>query len=284
MGYTAREIIVSKSNPLFVKLSKLLQKKYREAEGLFMFDGEKLFSEACDSGLDLVMVIVDADYINRAEKAAFVTERLKKYTQNEVVLVTLGNSLIGKFTEEKAPQGIITVAKTIDFSEKYNKIYNNEIFFDGSRKTLMLSNIRDPGNLGTIIRSAAAFEADAVYVSKGCADLFGAKVVRGSMGALFRQPIRPIEDEVAFIEELKMLGVGVYAAALERNAKRLGEQSTDDKKNGECYVIGNEGEGLSREIIESCSETVFIPMSEKAESLNASVAASVILWEMYRGR
>ena len=196
-------------------------------------------------------------------------------------MILVPQSVFEKITSEKSPQGIITVAKTIDFLKKYTTIYNNEKFFTEPRASVMLCDIRDPGNLGTVLRCASAFELDAVYITDGCTDLFSPKAVRGSMGALFKTPICIESDAVSHIKKLRESGVKVYAAALDRSAISLDELEIESDQSV-CFVIGNEGHGLGEDIISECDRSVFIPMAANTESLNASVASSVLMWELYK--
>lgn len=272
-------VLTSKSNPLAVQLAKLSQKKYRDEQGLFLLDGEKLFCEAVAFGASIEYVILTQDYF--AQRAEYIKEKLACAGYEDMRLTIVSDAVFEKITTEKSPQGIITVAKTIDFFEKYTKIYNNEKFYSEPRSTVMLCELRDPGNLGTVLRSACAFETDAVYITNGCTDIFSPKVVRGSMGALFKAPIRNGCDALTQISELRALGVRVYAAALDRDAICLDrlELAQDDSV---CFVIGNEGHGLSREVIDECDGSVFIPMAQNTESLNASTASSILMWELYK--
>ncbi len=285
MSITEKELITSKNNPTVVRLSKLGTKKYRELEGLFVCDGEKLFFEAVGAHLDIEYVVFGKSFAEEknGENVRKIRDALESGGYTDVTLLTLTDDVFEKITSEKSPQGLITVAKTIDFSEKYNKIYNNEKFFTSPRNLVMLSELQAPGNLGTVLRCAAAFELDALYVCKGCVDLFSPKTVRGAMGALFKQPVKLAESAVDEIRALRASGVKVYAAALDRNAVELDklELSPDESV---CFVIGNEGNGLCDDVINECDKTVFIPMSENTESLNASMASALFMWELFKNK
>ncbi len=274
-----REPISSKNNLLVTRLSKLLQKKHREEERLFLADGEKLFCEAVEFSADIEYVIVESEYFFAKKDFIIGVLSDEKYADTEVVV--LDKTIFEKITSEKSPQGIISVIKTIDFFEKYAKVYNNEKFFENSRFTVMLCDIRDPGNMGAILRSACAFEIDALYVTDGCVDLFSPKTLRASMGALFKAPIKTAGEQIAQIRSLRRVGVKVYAAALKREAYSL-DRLKLDKNESVCFVIGNEGSGLTDEVINECDGCVFIPMSQNTESLNASVASSILMWELFK--
>ena len=148
-----------------------------------------------------------------------------------------------------------------------------------SGRILLCESLRDPGNVGTVVRTAFAFGIDWLIFSRDCADLYNPKTLRGAMGTMFSQKILRTDDLPAAVSLLQSKGRRVYAAALDRHARQLGSFAFAP---GDCVVIGNEGHGLSREMLEVCCEKVYIPMAGNAESLNASVAASVLMWEMCR--
>lgn len=141
---------------------------------------------------------------------------------------------------------------------------------------LALERVQDPGNVGALVRSAAAFGFDGVVLSPGCADVFGAKVLRASMGAVGRIPVITVPNLPDALTQLDSQGVACIAAALD-NSRSLGE-FTQDYPNGACLVIGSEGQGLSAAALAACADAVRIPISDMVESLNASVAGSVLLW------
>ena len=187
-----------------------------------------------------------------------------------------------KISEEKSPEGIICIAKHIDKFHKIIKIDNGDIFGEGlvedNDTFFALESIRDPGNLGTIIRSATAFGVDWLLISSDCAELYNPKTIRASMGTLFKQRILLVEDISAVIAELSRRGRKTYAAALADDAVLLGKTDISIK---DCIVVGNEGHGLSDETINACNKKLLIPMTENAESLNAAIASSVCLWEQF---
>lgn len=145
---------------------------------------------------------------------------------------------------------------------------------------LVLSSLQDPGNIGAVLRSALAFGCDGLILSDDCPDLYSPKVLRAAMGGVFRQPVLVSRDLPELIRSMREKGIDTLAAALDRSAMTSDEARLD--RDGVAVVIGNEGSGLSTEMIEACGKTVFIPISARSESLNASVAASIFLWEMRR--
>ncbi len=262
------EIITSTKNPLVTRLAKLSDRKWREAEGLMRLDGVKLYAEAVKSGLEIVYAFAAA---SRYEK---LTGELGGSLDAAERLIHVSDEVLEKLTDEKAPQGIVAFARPFALEKE-------DAPTDGCFRGLLLSSIRDPGNLGTMIRTAYAFRIDRVYVTADCADLFAPKTLRAAMGTSFRQPIAVVEDEIAFVQKLRAAGCEVHAAALRADAKRLGDFPLPEKL---VFAVGNEGHGLSEELIDACTGRVIIPMNPDCESLNAAGAAAVLIWEMTRGR
>ena len=186
-----------------------------------------------------------------------------------------------KLTEEKAPQGIFTVAeylKSVAFVG--SEIEYSELSQRVSGNAIMLVDLQDNGNVGTVIRTATALDCK-VLLCGSCADVFSPKTVRATMGALFTGEIFVCPNTVEAIEALKDQDRRVIATALTDNAYTLGEFEID---RNDIFAVGNEGKGLSDEVIGACSMTAIIPMSGKTESLNAAVASAICLWEAKRGR
>lgn len=263
------EPITGRKNPLIVRFSKLSDKKYRDAEGLFRIDGIKLYCEAVRSGVEIEYTFVA---MSRREKIeAELKDELRAAGGS---IIPVSDEVLEKLTDESAPQGIVGIAKkfAVDDGEKVP---------EGVFRSVYLSSVRDPGNLGTMIRSAYAFGMDRVYISSDSADIYSPKVIRASMGTVFRQKISIVNDEIAFADELRREDCRLYAAALKRDSMKLGNDSLGERV---CLAVGNEGHGLSETFIDSCHGTVFIPMCEGCESLNAAAAAAVLMWEIGRDR
>ena len=186
-----------------------------------------------------------------------------------------------KLTDEKAPQGIFTVSRYLDNVFLVGKdIESGELAKRINGNSVMLADIQDTGNAGTIIRTSAAMGCDVILAGK-CADVYSQKTVRATMGALFTNNVYICPDAVSVIKALQGCQKRVIASALNENACVLGDFEIKDT---DCFVIGNEGQGLSDEVIRACDMTAFIPMSGRTESLNAASAAAMLLWEAKRGR
>ncbi|MGN0976380.1 MAG: TrmH family RNA methyltransferase [Gemmiger sp.] len=148
------------------------------------------------------------------------------------------------------------------------------------KRLLALENVQDPGNVGTLLRSAAAFGFDGVLLNRGCASAFAPKTVRASMGAAGRIPVLTVPDLPGALARLGSLGVTCLAAALQNSVPL--DEAQREYPGGVCLVIGSEGRGLTDEAIGACTVAVRIPMTDRVESLNAGVAGSVLLWQ-FRG-
>jgi len=269
------EIIVSRQNPLVSLTASLTDRKYRTRTGLFRFDGKKLLLEAQSAGVELYAVLLrESTSKELLSVAAPFSETCR--------VAALPDTLFDRLSEEKSPEGVICVAKRLDKFHKIVTIDERASFLEALApgQTLLLESVRDPGNLGTVIRSAAAFGVANLVLSSDCADLYHPRTVRGAMGTIFHQHVVVVEDAVDAARQLAARG-RVFAAALDARATRLGEVAFG---NADTVAVGNEGHGLSPALRAACTDSIFIPMASDVESLNAGVAASLLLWEFYRGR
>ncbi len=270
----AADVINSRSNPLVVRLGKLAEKKYRDREGLYMLEGVKLMLEAIDFGAEIEYILVREDVLSHAEKEIEI-HLGERSIKSSGTLVVMGDSAFSKLSTEKSPEGIITVAKCS--RRLHGALFGELPGIPDKERILILESLRDPGNLGTVMRSAAAFGIGTVLLSSDCADVYSPKTLRAAMGAIFKVKTLRISDTVSTVKALRDCGRRVLATALDRDALRLGDF---ELRETDVFVIGNEGHGLSPEVIGSASQTVFIPMADGTESLNAAVATSVCLWEL----
>lgn len=265
------QYISSKSNQIVVRFSKLKDKKYRKSEGLFRFDGIKLFGEAARFSAPIEYIFVSE---SAAEKYCSEIDK----SNNKAKRFVLSNEAFSKLTDELSPEGVVTVCSELERIRRTDD-YVALAKENAGKRVIMLESVRDAGNMGTIIRSARAFGIDSLIISTDCADLYNSKTVRGAMGALFTQAIAVVDSMPEAINAFKENGARVFAAALNNNARPLG---SFELALGDAIVIGNEGHGLSTEVINACNDCVIIPMEEDSESLNASIAASVCMWELYK--
>lgn len=267
MATFSPDVITGRKNPLVTRLSKLSDKKYRDEENLFRIDGVKLFSEAVESGIKTEYI-----FIAEGKREKLVGELGNELASAAGTVIFVSDEVLSKLTDESAPQGIVAFAKKFDTLPL-------DLPADGEFRALYLSSVRDPGNLGTMVRTALALGIDRVFVSADCADIYSPKAVRASMGTIFRQRLSIVDDEIGFAKAMQAAHCEIFAAALDRNAKKLGAFTLGERV---CFAVGNEGHGLSADFISACSGTVFIPMMDGCESLNAAMAATVLMWEIKR--
>ena len=269
------EMVTSRQNPLVSLTVKLADRKHREREGLFRFDGKKLFLEALAAGIPLYAVL-----LRESNKEAFLNAAADYALSDDCRFVILPDDLFDRVSEENSPEGVIALARTLTHLHRTldAAAWAREAPASGASRVLFLESVRDPGNLGTIIRSARAFGADLLVLSADCADIYNPRVLRAAMGTVFGQPIIRTPDLAAVIGAYAKTG-RVFAATLDEGAVTLGNLPF---RAGDAVIVGNEGHGLSPAVIAAATGSIFIPMAAGVESLNAGVAASVLLWELCR--
>ena len=272
--YFDSEIITSRNNQLVKWVSSLSDKKNRKESGYFMAEGVKLTREAFEAGLPVDYCIVSEAQRNAANELLAPFKNDKKYEKCRVV--TVCENVFEKISTEKAPQGIISVIKHLDFFRDLDIIYKEEFFLKPEEKAIFLFSVRDPSNLGAVIRSSVAFGTDHVILSSDCADVYNPKTVRSAMGSLFRVKITSVKDVPSFISAAAANSRRVFAAELSEGAKSLNEIGL---RGSDIVMIGNEGHGIDSAVSSLCDGSVYIPISKKTESLNASVAAAIFMWE-----
>lgn len=254
-------VIESKHNTTLRHLARLnREKKYRQGAGEMVCEGWKMLGEALSSGVTVKTVLQrtgdapDSGLIAQAEAQG-------------ARLFEAEASLFAQASDVETPQGVIfSCVPPKRRADDLPETLSGAILLDG---------VQDPGNLGTILRTADAFALDAVILCEGCTDPTAPKVVRATMGAAFRQPVyrMPLAEAAA---ALKTRGLPVYAAALEPDSV----PSTALDLHGAAVIVGSEGRGVTAQALELCDKKVVIPMAGRAESLNAGVAAAILIWEM----
>ena len=269
------ETVTSSQNKYVALARSLGDRKQRQKNALFRFDGVKLLCEAATKGVQIEFLLVgesayDAVF-DKAEKLYSITPGML-----DCKIIVVSDSVFEKISEENAPEGVITVVKYD--TKRHRSLPADEICVCEGENVLLLESVRDPQNVGAIMRTAAAFAVDRVIMSADCADVYNSKTLRASMGAVFSLKIDRVESICAAIGAVRRSGRRVFAAALDGDALRLGET---EFCAGDCVVIGNEGHGLSEKTISACDASVYIPMARGVESLNAAVAASVLMWEFF---
>lgn len=257
-------------------VASLSEKKYRDASEEFVIEGEKLVSEAIDNNLEICLFFVCE---SGCEKICDILEKIRKNQKySKVPLYLLPESCYNKISEEKSQTYIAAVVKYLDFSKRCITILDDDAI-PANERLLMLCSLRDPGNVGTIIRSAAAFGFDGIILSEGCADVYNRKTIRAAMGNLFRIKTYVTPDAAETVELLKRRGRRVLCAELRPSSISMNDVAF---RPTDVVIIGNEGHGIPEHVSAICDASFFIPISPNVESLNAAVAASVIAFSQSR--
>ena len=259
------QIISSKDNELIKHIKKLKDKKYRDINKEFIIEGIKLIKEAIDEKADIKQIVICDNCQNVSNIPKDLMYEIAKY---ECVYVT--EKIFSSITDVNAPQGMLAIIG----------INNSQIQIDYSQDIIVaLDDIQDPGNLGTILRTIDSVGLNQVLVSKGTADCYNSKVVRSTMGAIFRVSIIECENLEKTLKEMKKHKFDLVVTSLQTD-----NSVYDLKFNKKVIVIGNEANGVEQSIQNISDIKVKIPMMGKTESLNASVATGVILYEYVRQR
>lgn len=255
--------ITSKENDFIKHIKKLKDKKYRDINKEFVIEGIKLVSEAIQENAKIKQVVLCDD----CERSDLIPKELM-YDIAKLQCVYVTENLFKYLSEVQNPQGILAII------EKNNK----EAQIDYTQDIIVaLDDVQDPGNLGTILRTVDSIGVTQILVSKGTADCYNSKVVRSTMGAIFRLNIIESEDLLKTLKEIKKHKFKVMASSLQTE-----DSIYDVNYNKKVIVIGNEANGVSEEVQKLADEKVKIPMLGKTESLNASVATGIILYEYVR--
>lgn len=255
-------MITSTANQQVKHLIQLNRKgKLRDAEGLFVVEGTRMFREAP---------------VDRIEKIYLSESYFKKQwgeKEPECSFEIVQDSVFKTMCDTQTPQGILCLVRQYRYSLK-------ELLRKKNPLLLILENIQDPGNLGTMMRTAEGAGADGVILSPGCVDLYNPKTIRSTMGSVYRVPFFKAPDLRETIGELEKQRIKTFAAYLD------GAQDYDkaDYREGTAFLLGNEGNGLSPELAACAHACIRIPMEGKLESLNVSAASAILLYEAYRQR
>lgn len=250
------ERITSRTNPLMTHIRKLASSRsYRRETGEYLGDGTKLLAEALTWGAAVTTVV---------HTAAVSLPPLPP----AVRAVEVPQDVMRSISPMEAPQGALFLARQPDTALPDSL---------PGRRYLVLEGVQDPGNVGTILRTADAFEADGLILLEGCADLYNPKTVRASMGAVFRRAAWS-GTLAELLPRLRKAELPLWGAALREDTADV----RDVDLTRAAVLVGSEGRGLSQAALAACDGTIRIPMGERCESLNAAVAAATLLWEGYR--
>ena len=246
-------IITSKDNEIIKNIKKLKEKKYRL--DTYIVEGIKMVKEAISENQEIELIAIREDF-----KIDFDTKKIK--------IVTISNKIFNDISDVKTPQGILAVIK----KNQNNQIETNQEYI------LALDSLQDPGNMGTIIRTADSANIYQIIINKTTVDPYSPKVIRSTMGAIYRTNIIEVEDLKATLKEMKLKGFQIITTDLKATQSIYDINYT----NKTIVVIGNEANGVSQEILQTADKKVIIPMLGKTESLNASIAASIMIYEYVR--
>ncbi len=243
-------VISSLENQRVKSLVKLQQKKYRDLENAYLVEGEHLVEEAIKASVVLEIILLEGEQEINDFPCTFVT-----------------NDVMKKITSLESTTKVVAICKKQEFSS----ITGNKI--------LLLDEVQDPGNLGTIIRSSVAFGIEMILLSENTVDLYNPKVLRSAQGMHFHIPVLSV-NSIEALTYLKEKGYTIFGTNVVNgvDARELDHSSL----NKFCLVMGNEGKGIRQSVCELCDKNLYIPMSEKVESLNVGVACSILLYELGR--
>ena len=278
------EIISSKDNKRIKYIRSLLEKgNIRKKNHQFVVEGIKLVDEALEYGKVLEVVCAESLYnelisgdLSGNRLLAENDKNITNYVKKGSSLLVVSDTVFKSISETKTPQGILAVAEMPDYRLLDKGFLEQAYTKNGKIKLLVLEDTADPGNLGTIMRTAEAAGVTGVIMGKGTVDIFNPKAVRSTMGSIFRLPFAYAEDLKETIQKLKTQGISFYATHLK------GKKSYKDIKysDSSAILVGNEARGLSDEVADLADTYVLIPMQGKVESLNAAVAAALMMYEV----
>lgn len=259
------QIITSKDNDIIKSVRKLKEKKYRDQNSEYIVEGIKMIKEAILEEAVIKLIIVCEDNVNSGAIDKKLLYEIAKYE-----CIYVNKKIFSLITDVQNPQGILAVIEKQNSEENID--YKQDVI-------VVLDGIQDPGNLGTILRTIDSVGLNQVIVSKETADAYNPKVVRSTMGAIFRVNIIESDNLLETLKNLKKHKYKVMATSLETQ-----NSIYDVDYSKKVIVIGNEANGVSEEILDYSDEKIKIPMLGKTESLNASVATAVILYEYVRNK
>lgn len=257
------QVITSKDNEIIKNIKKLKDKKFRDQEHKYMIEGIKLIEEAVKESAKINTVVVCEDCVENEEIDSKLLYEVAKYN-----CIYVSERVFSLLTDVKNPQGILAV---IEKEAEQDQIdYNEDLI-------VVLDKVQDPGNLGTILRTVDSIGLKQIVVAEGSGDIFNPKVVRSTMGAIFRVKVKISQDIQKTISEIKKHKFKVVSTSLATD-----KSIYDIEYEKSAIIIGNEANGVSKELQAASDELVKIPMLGNTESLNASVATGIVLYEYVR--
>lgn len=268
--------ITSRQNPLIKSVRRLCQKKVRDDENTFIIEGTKLFIEACRWQQTFQTILYTEAWVCNADEeiqAAFDTLR------KAAVIHQVEESVFQSLSQQKHPEGILAVLTQMSppdmptFPDEFSKNFKKDC--QKEQKYVILENVQDPGNVGTIIRTADAAGYDGVVLTAGCADLYNNKVIRAAMGSIFHLPILKAKNISEALTVFKARQIALIGASLKGE-----EKINKPVRQSFALILGNESKGLLPETETCCDHLVKIPIYGHAESLNVAVAAGILMYHL----
>lgn len=257
------QVITSKDNEIIKNIKKLKEKKYRDEKKEYIIEGIKLIEEAITENAKIKMIIVCEECLKNEAIEQKLLYQIAKYN-----CIYVNEKVFTSITDVKNPQGMLAVIEMENGEEVIN--YNDDVIF-------VLDGIKDPGNLGTILRTIDSAGLSQVIVSKDTVDAYNPKVVRSTMGAIFRVKVIESQDIIRTMKNIKKHKYEILVTSLEAT-----DNIYDIDYTKKMIVIGNEANGVSQAVLDIADEKIKIPMLGKTESLNAAVATSIIAYEYVR--
>lgn len=256
-GETVLKHIHSEKNPQVKQWKKLLSRKERDRSGTFLVEGIHLVEEAVSGNMEVLGIIMNESF-----------ELPHSLDYGSIPVTTVTDAITKELTDTETPQGIFAVCKQSEPREVNGKTF------------LMIDSVQDPGNLGTMIRTADASGVDAVIVGDGSVDIYNPKVLRSAQGSHFHLPV--IRGSLSdWIDKLKTAGIPVFGTALESASVYHEASSALDRF---ALIVGNEGSGINKEILAITDQNLYVPIYGKSESLNVAVAAGILLYYLKAGK
>lgn len=261
-------VVASQDNKIYKYILKLGMKKYRDSFGEFIAEGINIVREALENEMIITQIAIDYHVLenNLTEE---LRELISELSSLNCSITYFSPNLFRKMADADNPQGILAVIK--------KEQYNIEQFAPNGN-IIVLDRLQDPGNIGTILRTADGGGYSCAFILKGTADIYSSKVVRAAAGSLFRFPVVFFENPKEVLSQLNSMGKTIFCADLSGTENYY----STDLKNNVALIIGNEGNGISASLLVGCHKIVKIPMMGTLESLNVAVAAGILIYESMR--
>lgn len=266
MNIEENTLISSLQNEKIKHVNKILrQSKFRKHHSQFAVEGIKLIKEILKSGIKINSIFVTSEAYEK-----YTDDLIQIKNNSPFTIYKVTEKIMSKISSLTSPPGLICLCEIIDKIQMMDKIVKND-------KIVILENIQDPHNLGTLFRICDAMNVKAVAVTEGSCDIYNPKVLRGSMGSIFRLDIFWVNDIITFISDLKKHDFEICASTVDKNDSPISKIKYNKKT---AVIIGNEGNGINPETIKLCDKKITIPTNQEIDSLNAAVAAGIIIWEI----